>query len=377
MKITSKPKEKKKEKPKVTVVAGREIYHDTYGRELAEYLDSPELEKYLTDKYKRTKTDKYFLKELKGNPKKIAGLMMADAEFQAALLPYLKDRPLAKLGLDSYAFDAGKITPENYRKRLLNIESRFTAGYGFGRDSLLAGAYDPGSDKIQVYDDYFPTTYYAIDPRDKRMGKSRITSAGNKPRTSFTQLPNRNYGEFVQRSRREITKKHEIEKARKVDDLVTLLHELEHRGLDVLEKLNEKQYDYDYVKSSYEKRLGRHEGGVGEQMAQERADEHQGIYARDMDDYLQLGYIPKYRLMPSRTREFYPSRVIDVEQKMYMDERLKENPELAKRFPSITRKRKKIGGVVKSKYMRGGKVYSNQPRKVRVRDWQHNHISQK
>ena len=112
-------------------------------------------------------------------------------------------------------------------------------------------------------------------------------------------------------------------------------------------------------------------------MAQERADEHQGIYARDMDDYLQLGYIPKYRLMPSRTREFYPSRVIDVEQKMYMDERLKENPELAKRFPSITRKRKKIGGVVKSKYMRGGKVYSNQPRKVRVRDWQHNHISQK
>ena len=85
-----------------------------------------------------------------------------------------------------------------------------------------------------------------------------------------------------------------------------------------------------------------------------------------MDDYLQLGYIPKYRLMPSRTREYYPSREIDVEQEMYMDKRLKETPELAKRFPSITRKKKRKGGVVKSKYMRGGKIYTNQPRRVRI-----------
>ena len=49
-----------------------------------------------------------------------------------------------------------------------------------------------------------------------------------------------------------------------------------------------------------------------------------------------------------------------------MQKKLKENPELGKRFPSITRKKKRKGGVIKSRYMGGGKVYSNQPRKVRV-----------
>lgn len=370
MKITSKPKEKKKEKPKAEVVAGREIYHDTYGKELAEALDAPDLEKYFTHKYKRTKTDEYFLKELKGNPRKIAALMMADAEFQAALLPYLEDRPLAKLGLDSYAFDAGKITPENYKKRLLNIESSFTSGIGFDRMTLLKGSYDPGSDKIQVYKDYSPPTYYAIDARDKRMGKSRITSAGNKPRTRLTQLPNQDFGQFLQRSRRKLTEKHEIEKARKVDEIVTLLHELEHRGLDVLEKINKyDKYDSDYVESPYERRLESYRDlPIGEQMAKEMADEHQGIYTRDMRDYRRLGYVPDYRLMPSPklSREYYPSAEIDVEQEMYMQKKLKENPELGKRFPSITRKKKRKGGVIKSRYMRGGKVYSNQPRRVRV-----------
>jgi len=357
------------EKPNPLELAGRKIYSDTYGKELAEYLNSPKLEPYFTDKYKRTKSDNYILRNVGRDEKKIDALMMADAEFMAALEPHLKDRPIARIGLDSYAFDAGNITAKNYKKRLLNIESEFTAGVRASRGRLLKGAYDPGSDKIQVYEDVFEPTYYAISGRDKRMGKSRITSAGNKPRTRLTQLPNQDYGQFLQTSRKKITDKQEIERAKKVDGLVTLLHELEHRGLDVLDKLtDQRNYEADYVKSSYEKRLVKHEDlEIGKRISEKMADEHQGIYARDMEDYRDLGSVPDYRLMPTRTREYYPSSKINYEQETYMGKTLKENPELGKRFPSITKKKKRTGGVVKNKYATGGKVYSNtQSRKVRI-----------
>jgi hypothetical protein len=50
-------------------------------------------------------------------------LSMADTELAAELYPYLENNPVAKLGLDSYLFEQGKIDPDNFNQKLLKIRT--------------------------------------------------------------------------------------------------------------------------------------------------------------------------------------------------------------------------------------------------------------
>jgi|TARA_R110000824_G_scaffold400330_2_gene607610 hypothetical protein len=54
---------------------------------------------------------------------KIAALSMADNEFAAELYPYLDDNPVAKIGLDAYLFEQGKMDPNDFEQKLLNIRT--------------------------------------------------------------------------------------------------------------------------------------------------------------------------------------------------------------------------------------------------------------
>ena len=54
---------------------------------------------------------------------KVAALSMADNELAAELYPYLDDNPVAKIGLDAYLFEQGKMDPNDFEQKLLNIKT--------------------------------------------------------------------------------------------------------------------------------------------------------------------------------------------------------------------------------------------------------------
>jgi len=50
-------------------------------------------------------------------------LSMADTELALELYPYLENNPIAKIGLDSLLFEQGKMDPNNFKQKLLNIRT--------------------------------------------------------------------------------------------------------------------------------------------------------------------------------------------------------------------------------------------------------------
>ena len=147
------------------------------------------------------------------NQKQIDALAnIGDAEFSQALYSYTKDRPLARLGLDAYLFEAGQIDPDNFKQKLLNIKQypnkRMGYPIGGGRYKLVAGQYNITDDVINIYKD-------AFEYKDKKTGETKVGKGYSGP-----------------------------------GQIETLLHELEHRGYKFLQKIVPLE-DYGYTSEGY------------------------------------------------------------------------------------------------------------------------------
>ena len=133
-------------------------------------------------------------------------LQLADNELASELYPYLKNRPMAKLGLDAHLFEAGKIKPKEFKQRLLDIKTNYRQFLTLAKDEVtnIAGTYDSDEDSIVI-------NKLAEYPRllVKRDGK-----------------------EYVQ------TGKHSPRKGR----IETIIHELAHRGYALLDQLVPEDY---------------------------------------------------------------------------------------------------------------------------------------
>ena len=239
--------------------------------------------------------------------KQLAALSMADTELASELYGYLENRPFAKLGLDAYLYEY----PKGEKQKLLPIETvpqdqlgANTRVTGF-RSPKSSAQYDPQKDRISM-----------------GVGFSRN------------------------------------------EQITSLIHELEHRGQQLFYKANP---DYKVTNVSQD-------------------TFHAEIYKRDAETRKKLG------LPPSSTYFYDPEKnkyyIRDVERgygrkelnkmqayglrknlESQVNKFLKKSPAMfidgQPRYPSITKKKKRTGGIV-NKYARGGKTYSNQPRKVRV-----------
>ena len=83
----------------------------------------------------------------------LAGI--GDAEFAQTLYSYTKDRPLARLGLDAYLFEAGQIDPDNFKQKLLNIKQYPTQRLQRSDGNVVAGRYLREEDTIKLFADAF------------------------------------------------------------------------------------------------------------------------------------------------------------------------------------------------------------------------------
>lgn len=138
--------------------------------------------------------------ERKYNQKQIDALAnIGDAEFAQALYSYTKDRPLARLGLDAYLFESGKIDPDNFKQKMLNIRQypnkRMGYDLGGGKYEVIGGTYNRTDDVINIYRDAFKY-------KDRKTGEEKIGKGYSGP-----------------------------------GQIATLLHELEHRGYQFLNSI--------------------------------------------------------------------------------------------------------------------------------------------
>ena len=232
-------------------------------------------------------------------------LAMADTEFVAEIYPYLKDRPLAKLGLDSHLFDQGKLNAEEFKQKLLNITRDYhelvnlsEKGYVTTGGKIKTASYYPGLDKIEL------------------KKTAALTRKQYEPEGII-------YQAFEKKGL-----------------LQTLAHELEHRGSVLLDSIIPKSY--------------------------KDPQDHGAIASRDEKMMKQFG---DYY---SRVSSYTPKKSLEAKQ----DKRIKEAFEKGYVEPFIgmlseedkkrLSKRKLSRRYPSTGYNRGGKVYSNQPRRVRI-----------
>ena len=133
-------------------------------------------------------------------------LQLADNELASELYPYLKNRPMAKLGLDTHLFEAGKIKPEDYKQKLLEIKTNYRQFLNLAKNevSTTAGTYSQDEDSIVV----------------------------NKRAEYPVLLVKENGKDYVE------TGKHSPRKGR----IETIIHELTHRGYALLDQLVPEDY---------------------------------------------------------------------------------------------------------------------------------------
>ena len=265
------------------------------------------LQKFSPKKVAENAAKIYKAKSRTYNQKQIDALAMADTEFAAELYPYLKDRPLAKLGLDSHLFDQGKLSAKEFKQKLLNITRDYhelvnlsEKGYVTSGGKIKTATYSPDSDEIE-------------------------------------------YKKTAALTRKQYEPKGTIYQAFEKEGLLqTLAHELEHRGSVLLDSMIPKSY--------------------------KDPKDHGAISSRDLKMMKQFGdyYTRGSSYTPMKSLEAKQNkRIKEAFQKGYVepligmlseeDKKRLSKRKLSRRYPSAG-------------YNKGGKVYSNQPRKVGVRD---------
>jgi hypothetical protein len=222
----------------------------------------------------------------------LAGI--ADAEFIQALYPYTKDRPLARLGLDAHLFETGQIDPDNFKQKLLNIKQYPTQRLQRSDGNVVAGRYLREEDTIKLFADAF---IY----KDKTTGETKIGKGYSGP-----------------------------------GQIETLLHELEHRGYKLLQKIVPLE-DYGYTAEGFT-------GGFFE---------HMGMDERAKQTAKDLGMERETLFDPDSQGKKKKKEIKNIQKER--EKKGLKSSRVKKRFPSI------------KQYNRGGKVYANQPRKVKVR----------
>lgn len=262
--------------------------------------------------------------------KQLAALSMADTELAAELYGYLENRPMAKLGLDAYLYEY----PKGEKQKLLPIETipqdqlgSNTRVTGFRSPKSIA-QYDYNKDKISMSQELFTR------PVDKY----------------------KSYQKYSERQPMAIRN----------EQIAILIHELEHRGQGLFYKANPDIRHTNMSADTF----------------------HAEIYKRDAETRKKLGlpspstyfYDPEKNKYYIRDAERGYGRKELTKMQAYglrknlenqVNKFLKKNPAMfidgQPRYPSITNKKKRTGGIV-NKYARGKKVYTNQgPRKARIR----------
>ena len=217
---------------------------------------------------------------------------IGDAEFAQALYSYTKDRPLARLGLDAYLFEAGQIDPDNFKQKLLNIKQYPTQRLQRSDGNVVAGRYFREEDTIKLFADAF---IY----KDKTTGKRKKGKGYKGP-----------------------------------GQIETLLHELEHRGYKFLNTIVPLE---DYVNVA-----------TGSQADSEI--QHIGMYDREAKTAKDLNIEREAVFNP----DDYTQKDLILNIQKEREKKGLKSSRVKKRFPSI------------KQYNRGGKVYTNQPRRVRI-----------
>jgi len=275
------------------------------------------------------------VKELDGY---LAGINVADTEVQAELYKYLKNRPLAKLGLDAYLF--------NFRQD----------------PSLMTRHFKEMKN--------MPLPIYRVDKDRLPNDKAEYTFMDE-----ILMSPTADEGEFVHSSRLGKPESEGYQYAKSRDQYIkTLIHELEHRGGQFLRNW-EKDNAFRYIKKD-----------GSNPIEQDRKLEPQGRTdhgAISYYDYKHAEDNPDAVISTPPTRgvaaqsEYNPSARAAAARNRRIKRMFENDPDVRERFPSVNYKTLKTtvkalegfkkGGVVKNKYARGGKVYSNmQSRKVRI-----------
>ena len=277
------------------------------------------------------------LKRVKELDKYLAGINIADTEVQAELYKYLKNRPLAKLGLDAYLFY-------------------------FRKDPSLMKEKEMRNMPLPIY----------------RVGQNELDGDHRAEYTSKDEIkmgPDADRGSFIDPVRLGMPKSAGIQEEKTRDQYIKfLIHELEHRGGQFLKDW-EKENAFRYIKKDGSNPIER------DRKLDPRKFDHGAIsyydykHAEDFPDAAVstppkrgagsiLDYIPSAKAAAARNRRI---------KRMFEDD-----PTVRERFPSVNYKTLKTtvkalegfkkGGVVKNKYATGGKVYANQgSRKVRIR----------
>ena len=133
-------------------------------------------------------------------------LQLADNELSSELYPYLKNRPMAKLGLDVHLFEAGKIKPKDFKQRLLGIKTNYKQFLNLAKNEItsILGKYTSDNDVVVV-------NKGAEYPRllVKKDGKDYVQTGKYSPRKGRTE---------------------------------TIIHELAHRGYQLLDQLVPEDY---------------------------------------------------------------------------------------------------------------------------------------
>jgi len=264
--------------------------------------------------------------------KQLAALSMADTELAAELYPYLENRPMAKLGLDAYLYEY----PKGKKQKLLPIETipqnqlgSNTRITGFRSPNKSIAQYDYKKDKISMSQKLFR-------PVDKY----------------------ESYQEYSERQPMAMRK----------EQIAILIHELEHRGQGLFYKANPNFKD--------------------KVTNVDQDTFHAEIYKGDAETRKKLGLPPpntyfydpeknKYYIRDTKRgygrKELTKMQAYGLRRNLesQVNKFLKKNPAMfidgQPRYPSITNKKKRTGGIV-NKYARGKKVYTNQgPRKARIR----------
>jgi len=155
-------------------------------------------------------------------------LSMADTELAAELYPYLENNPVAKLGLDSLLFEQGKMDPNNFKQKLLNIRTNpniakiykaLQEGRTDVRVSTTAADYNRKTDQITMN---ILSGWYKTNPE--------IT--GEIPQNEFI-LTQGEYGP----ERKKYAKTIWAGAHGKKGQIYRLIHELTHRGANYLQQI--------------------------------------------------------------------------------------------------------------------------------------------
>ena len=261
--------------------------------------------------------------------KQLAALSMADTELAAELYPYLENRPMAKLGLDAYLYEY----PKGEKQKLLPIET--IPQDQLGSNTRITGFRNPKS----------------IAQYDYKKDEIKMSQKLFKPVDKYE-----SYQEYSERQPMAMRK----------EQIAILIHELEHRGQKLFYKANPDYKETNVSQDTF----------------------HAEIYKRDAETRKKLGLPPpstyfydpeknKYYIRDAERgygrKELTKMQAYGLRKNLenQVNKFLKKNPAMfidgQPRYPSITNKKKRTGGIV-NKYARGKKVYTNQgPRKARIR----------